>query len=63
MEHQCPNLDCLAPPNEYCRHPNGFIKHIPCIARMTRADPLDTQLANVENMRRPIKRLTSGQEP
>lgn len=37
MERQCPN--CRAEPNEYCRRPDGYVRRIPCIARIPHVDP------------------------
>lgn len=45
-DRPCPNLDCLAPPNEYCRRPDGHLRRLPCIARMKRDNDTNTRIAN-----------------
>ena len=32
MDRECPN--CLAPPNQWCRRPDGQVRSVPCIRRM-----------------------------
>lgn len=42
MNEQCPN--CHAPPGDWCQHPDGYQRRIPCVARLQNNNPISDQL-------------------
>lgn len=55
MHQQCPN--CRAEANDYCRRPDGHIRAIPCLARMSKRDlSPETYLDQLEAEHRPYPR-------
>lgn len=68
MDRECPN--CQAPPQRWCKRPNGETRPIPCVARMciatsfagrTRRCP--PSLPDVEHQAAPAHLMRSFSEP
>jgi hypothetical protein len=53
MNEQCPN--CQAPPGDWCRHPDGYTRRIPCVARLHNNDHRAAQ----EHIMQPTLRVVS----